>query len=156
MKGLPHVFLARPALAGFFLLLAACQTVDPAPPVTGHEIHGGWQQGQKIMMAAFCRSAEAILSISEGDKISKEAANAAFVVEAKKHNCVSFDQPRFVGIVADVLGEYPDYNGEVTQILRIVSPSAPDQSFYMLALKRIAQRTRYENQPMECINCREA
>jgi hypothetical protein len=28
MKGLPHVFLARPAFAGIILLLAACQTVE--------------------------------------------------------------------------------------------------------------------------------
>jgi len=156
MKGLPHVFLARPALAGILLLLAACQTVETPQPLARHEIHGGWQQGQKIMMAAFCRSAESVMAIAKGDAVSKEAAEAAFQIEAKKRNCVSFGQPRFIGVVAEVLSEYPDYNGDMTQVLRIVSPKAPDQSFYMLALKRIAQRTRYENRPMDCVNCREA
>ena len=150
-------FLTRPGLlVWLFVFLSACQTVNVPAPVTSHVTPGGWQQGQKIMMAAFCRSEVAIRAIAEGDARSNEAAEAAFQAEAKKRNCVSFGQPRFVGIVAEVLDEYPDFRGDVTQILRIVSPKAPDTSFYMLALKRIAQRTRYENQPMDCVNCREA
>ena len=144
------MFLARPALAGILLLSLFVST-----PTEGAEPHG-WKRGQKILMAAFCRSEEAVRSIASGDASSNEAAEKAFQVEASKRNCISFDRPRFVGVVAEVLGEYQDFNNETTQILRIVSPSAPDENFYMLALKRVAQRTRYERQPMDCLNCRGA
>ncbi len=156
MKGIPYVFLARGLGPLLILLITGCQTANTSMPETTRPIINGWQAGQKITMEAFCRSEKSIMAIADGDRASKEAAEAAFLVEAKKRNCVSFGQPRFIGVVAEVLAEYPDWGGETTQVLRIISPRAPGQNFYILALKNLAKKVHYDHRQPDCANCRGA
>lgn len=114
-------------IAGLFLFLATPANAE-------------WAKGMRFPLSAACKTEEAVRAIANADMQSNAKAEAVLQELMKARVCVVFG--RIVGwvVVSEVLGRYRDYAGDSTAILRGVSPHAPGQNFYFLAVDSLAKQ----------------
>jgi len=111
-------------------LLAAIGGFFCAPPPAS-----SWQVGDLIVIAAACRTEEAALSVADADVISEAEAQRAFAIFAAAGFCMNWGRPIGVVKIAQILRRYTDAQDRVTIVARCISPRAPDQNFFVLAIE---------------------
>ena len=97
--------------------LAACFAILPSC-VTAKEI---WTKGDKVSVFFICREEKDIMDIALAD--SKGMKNFRGVLSEKRitRQCMSL-RPPIMFIVDDTIGNYKDYKGEETTIMKVISP----------------------------------
>lgn len=109
MKGFPHVFLARPALAGILLILTSLLTT-PARA-------GGFELGMEFHTQMLCDEMSARV-VSEASKESSAKAGAALHLFIRQGRCIVTEQPISVR-VAGVEDPYDDADGDEVQLISV-------------------------------------
>jgi len=112
------------------ITLAACFTILPSC-VTAEET---WKKGDKVTAFFICREEEDIMDIALAD--SKGIGKFRGLIAEKRitKDCIALRPPAMF-IVDDVIGEYTDYKGQKTSIMKIVSPKNKLLAGYIVAAR---------------------
>ena len=110
------------------LTLAACFTILPSC-ITAEET---WKKGDKVAAFFICREEEDIMDIALADSKGIEKFKSLIVQKRITRDCIALRPPAMF-IVDDVIGEYTDYKGQETSIMKIVSPKNKLLAGYIVA-----------------------
>tara|TARA_Y100000004_G_scaffold47569_1_gene52329 strand:+ start:90 stop:464 length:375 start_codon:yes stop_codon:yes gene_type:complete len=110
------------------ITLAACFTILPSC-ITAEET---WKKGDKVAAFFICREEEDIMDIALADSKGIEKFKSLIVQKRITRDCIALRPPAMF-IVDDVIGEYTDYKGQETSIMKIVSPKNKLLAGYIVA-----------------------
>ena len=110
------------------ITLAACFTILPSC-ITAEET---WKKGDKVAAFFICREEEDIMDIALADSKGIEKFKSLIVEKRITRDCIALRPPAMF-IVDDVIGEYTDYKGQETSIMKIVSPKNKLLAGYIVA-----------------------
>jgi len=110
--------------AGLVLVLVGCETVSGT----------GFGRGMTLIVTGLCDSRAAAMAMAEAGGISATAAEAAARTQGKAGACSFWPSPAATVMVEAVEGEYRDYRGRRTQVLRVSTPLFPERELYTLVL----------------------
>ena len=110
------------------LTLAACFTILPSC-VTAQET---WKKGDKVAAFFICKEEKDIMDIALADSKGIEKFKSLIIEKRITQDCIALRPPAMF-IVDDVIGNYTDYKGKETSIMKIVSPKNNLLAGYIVA-----------------------
>ena len=110
------------------LTLAACFTILPSC-VTAEEI---WKKGDKVAAFFICKEEEDIMDLALADSKGMQKFSELIIEKQITRGCIPLRPPALF-IVDDVIGNYKDYKGKETSIMKIVSPKNKLLTGYIVA-----------------------
>ena len=110
------------------LTLAACFTILPSC-VTAEEI---WNKGDKVAAFFICKEEEDIMDLALADSKGMQKFSELIIEKQITRGCIPLRPPALF-IVDDVIGNYKDYKGKETSIMKIVSPKNNLLTGYIVA-----------------------
>ena len=110
------------------LTLAACFTILPSC-VTAEET---WKKGDKVAAFFICKEEKDIMDIALADSKGIEKFKSLIIEKRITQDCIALRPPAMF-IVDDVIGNYTDYKGKETSIMKIVSPKNNLLAGYIVA-----------------------
>ena len=110
------------------ITLAACFTILPSC-ITAEET---WKKGDKVAAFFICKEEKDIMDIALADSKGIEKFKGLIVEKRITRDCIALRPPAMF-IVDDVIGEYTDYKGQETSIMKIVSPKNKLLAGYIVA-----------------------
>ena len=110
------------------LTLAACFTILPSC-VTAEEI---WKKGDKAAAFFICKDEEDIMDLALADSKGMQKFSELIIEKQITRGCIPLRPPALF-IVDDVIGNYKDYKGKETSIMKIVSPKNNSLTGYIVA-----------------------
>ena len=110
------------------ITLAACFTILPSCS-TAQET---WKKGDKVAAFFICKEEEDIMDIALADSKGIEKFKSLIVEKRITRDCIALRPPAMF-IVDNVIGEYTDYKGQKTSIMKIVSPKNKLLAGYIVA-----------------------
>ena len=110
------------------LTLAACFTILPSC-VTAQET---WKKGDKVAAFFICKEEEDIMDLALADSKGKQKFSELIIEKQITRGCIPLRPPALF-IVDDVIGNYKDYKGKETSIMKIVSPKNNLLTGYIVA-----------------------
>ena len=110
------------------ITLAACFTILPSC-ITAQET---WKKGDKVAAFFICKEEKDIMDIALADSKGIEKFKSLIVEKRITRDCIALRPPAMF-IVDDVIGEYIDYKGQETSIMKIVSPKNKLLAGYIVA-----------------------
>ena len=110
------------------ITLAACFTILPSCS-TAQET---WKKGDKVAAFFICKEEKDIMDIALADSKGIEKFQGLIVEKRITQDCIALRPPAMF-IVDDVIGNYTDYKGEETSIMRIISPKNNLLTGYIVA-----------------------
>jgi hypothetical protein len=110
------------------LTLAACFTILPSC-VTAQET---WKKGDKVAAFFICKEEEDIMDLALADSKGMQKFSELIIEKQITRGCIPLRPPALF-IVVDVIGNYKDYKGKETSIMKIVSPKNNLLTGYIVA-----------------------
>ena len=110
------------------LTLAACFTILPSC-VTAQET---WKKGDKVAAFFICKEEEDIMDLALADSKGMQKFSELIIEKQITRGCIPLRPPALF-IVDDVIGNYKDYKGKETSIMKIVSPKNNLLTGYIVA-----------------------
>jgi hypothetical protein len=110
------------------LTLAACFTILPSC-VTAQET---WKKGDKVAAFFICKEEEDIMDLALADSKGMQKFSELIIEKQITRGCIPLRPPALF-IVNDVIGNYKDYKGKETSIMKIVSPKNNLLTGYIVA-----------------------
>ena len=110
------------------LTLAACFTILPSC-VTAQET---WKKGDKVAAFFICKEEEDIMDLALADSKGMQKFSELIIEKQITRGCIPLRPPALF-IVDDVIGNYKDYKGKETSIMKIVSPKNNSLTGYIVA-----------------------
>ena len=113
--------LAALTLAACFTILPSCSTAEET-----------WKKGDKVAAFFICKEEKDIMDIALADSKGIEKFKSLIIEKRITQDCIALRPPAMF-IVDDVIGNYTDYKGKETSIMKIVSPKNNLLAGYIVA-----------------------
>ena len=110
-------------------ILAVCFTILPNFLIA-KEI---WKKGDKVAAFFICREEKDIMAIALADSKGIQNFSKLLIEKQITQGCVPLRPPALF-IVDDVIGNYTDYKGQETAIMKIISPKNTLLTGYIVAV----------------------
>mgnify|MGYP003109147284 CR=1 FL=1 len=111
------------------LTLAVCFTILPSCS-TAQET---WKKGDKVAAFFICKEEKDIMAIALADSKGIQNFSKLLIEKQITQGCVPLRPPALF-IVDDVIGNYTDYKGQETAIMKIISPKNTLLTGYIVAV----------------------
>ena len=99
------------------LTLAACFAILPSC-VTAKEV---WKKGDNVAAFFVCREEKDIMAIALADSKSEQNFASLLIEKQLTKSCFPL-RPPLMFVVDEIIGNYKDYKGIETTIMKIISP----------------------------------